>query len=209
MPSIQIDADAARSGWVAQIVPERGDADNSFTRGNVYLKVLDYIEGTGAKPTAGVGQYLSATGYVDTQEAATNVAYFTGEDIMRYLKDVGLTVNELPIVSVADDGCILGVENGEWGIRKNIRGTLLATRENAVDNEVGDSMLLPDPRSLADDGHRVVAVYRDGFPVWQARSIRDEVQSVAGTGVSNYDIEVVDSLPSNADDNTLYFVRAS
>lgn len=248
---LQIDVQEAlsKSGWLPVIASVRGDLDNSVTRGNRYLRLVDYVEGNGQKPTTGVGQYLGEEGFVETQAQATNVAQFTGEEIQRYLRDVGLTVNELPIVTVDDAGCVLGVidpdndGNYEWGAIKNIRSTLRSTRDAAVENMIGDSLLLPDPRPNVDstDGE-VVSVYNSGDAAWEVRHIRDLVEQalnvrlrmsnvtptsdddgrvmrvvdgrwgiaeLPGGTISGYTIEVVDSLPSNTDPNTIYLVRGT
>lgn len=168
MTTLQIPGyeDIAKSGWLPVLAAVRGDQDNPVTRGSRFLRLADYIEGEGTKPTTGVGMYLGSDGLVAAQTQATDISLYNGDQIQQYLRDVGLTVSDLPVVSVDDAGCVLGVipasgGTWQWGAIKNIRATLLGTRTTARSNLIGDEMLLPDPRGVLpshddtpDFGHR-------------------------------------------------------
>lgn len=107
--------DIAKSGWLPQLAAVPGASDNPLTRGNTYLRLIDYIDGDGTKPTAGIGMYLSPTALVVEQEDATNISPFNGEQIREFLLSVGITI-DLPVINIdgTDEGRMLVAEGTEW-----------------------------------------------------------------------------------------------
>lgn len=244
--AIQIEAyeSASKSGWLPHLAAVRGSVDNPATHGNKYLRLTGYIGGIGEEPTENVGDYIGPDGYVETQEQATDITRYTGDEIVAYLRGVGFTIS-LPIVSGVDNDSVLVAQDGQWVKANDIRGVLRNTRDNLNDlfNGQPDTLLLPDPGS---ETVPLIPVY---IPPWaqkegcwgyckmsslngrlffsgaelpaqlpvahsgnEGKYLKSEglewvAADVPDGDISGYTIEVVDSLPSNPEENTLYLIR--
>lgn len=280
--AIQIEAyeEASRSGWVPHLAAVQGDETNAATRGNKYLRLTGYVGGVGTVPSDNVGNYIGPDGYVEVQEQATDISRYDGDEVARYLRDIGFSV-ELPLVTLADvnQGAVLGASGASdtgygWGRKVTYIDQLLwNTRNEAVDRRQYDSKLLPSPLGvlLNNDRNNIKPV---AFAIWEPnhdvpvadreapgthfprvghwrtvdfeQKVRDQlrlfsdddfasnrgsgsgdnyvwnvghvlainssgrlaISPVTASTINGYTIEVVDSLPSNPDDNTIYLIRA-